>query len=240
MSAPSAIQPSSPFDLLRAALCGATAGDPWAAEVVCERLVAADPWLTPLVRATVHALAARLQAEHLPVRVLPGDPTDLDAALDRLLPGGADAVWEKLELAFGALAHTVLDRDCGAPPPDPPARPHLLEVVEHAAATLEVVARRDDLVDGLLTDAARRMTGLAPSSDLKRSACEEPGCLRDFAGFLCDEPGHEENDEGCFNYPATDRCEAVCDWHGSSEEWQASHPEPPNRPGVDCDGHRGY
>jgi len=236
MSAPSAIQPSSPSDLLRAAMLAATAGHPRPGDLVCERLAAADPPLTALVRATIHVLEARLRIEHVPMRVLWGDPTDLDELLDRLLPGAAEVVWEKLELALGGFVITVLDRDGEAPPPDLPARPRLLEVMEHVGATLEVVYRRNDLVDGLLVLAARRLATPGPAGNLERYTCEEPGCLRDTTGFACQMPEHLEDDAGCFDYPASDRCKGICDWHSQTEEWRATHREPPNLPGVDAEG----
>jgi hypothetical protein len=160
MPAPSAIQPDSPLELLRAALCAATAGHRQPGDQVRKRLAAADPTLTPLVRATIHTLVARLREERLRTRVLPGDPSDLDEALDRLLPGAADVVWDDLERAFGALAVMVIDRDCQDPPPDLPARPRLLEVMEHTAGILEVAFRRNDLVEEVLADAAARLTGV--------------------------------------------------------------------------------
>jgi hypothetical protein len=160
MPTTSSLQHESPLELLRVALCGATVGDPRPTALVRARLAAADPALTPLVRATIHTLAARLRQEQLQTPVLPDAPSDLDGALDRLLPGAGDVVWDYLERAFGALAITVIDRDCQDPPPDLPARPRLLEVMEHTAGTLEVAFRRNDLLEEVLADAAARLTGV--------------------------------------------------------------------------------
>lgn len=68
---------------------------------------------------------------------------------------------------------------------------------------------------------------------ISRRSCEETGCQRDTTSYLCTEPSHrwhQDEDERATPYPATDKCKAVCDWHASTPAWQASHPDPPNRP----------
>jgi hypothetical protein len=50
----------------------------------------------------------------------------------------------------------------------------------------------------------------------RRDRCEdEEGCTGQVYGFLCDEPEHGFHDDDTRQYPATDRCTAVCERHAS-------------------------
>jgi hypothetical protein len=63
-----------------------------------------------------------------------------------------------------------------------------------------------------------------------RSHCERPGCFDAAMGILCEVPehrGHDDDaDEGYTRYPKVEGCTVVCDWHGSTEEYQVTHAKP--------------